>query len=836
MNRGRSLARLPCALTAAVALTAACAPAVAAPPHAPGEVLVRFKDGVVATARADALADRGAHAKRRLPLRGLDLVAVAPDETVSQAVARFEADPRVEWAEPNYLRHPAFLPNDPAMGSLWALENTGQTVDGAAGLPDADIDAPAAWDITTGDPSVVVAVVDTGAILDHPDLAPNLWTNPNEVAGDGIDNDGNQIVDDVHGADFTGAVPDGDPTDLLADATASHGTHVASIVAGRGGNGLGITGVAPGVRIMPLRFLGPEGVPAVTTVADELLAFEYARKNGAHIVNGSYGGVGTASQTERAAIAASSGMLFVFAAGNGGKDRVGDSNEIAAEAFYPCSYDLPNVICVGASDQNDDLAPFSNYGATTVDLAAPGTRVLGAVGTMRPSFFFDDFEGPLEKWSLGGTWARTQSAAASGTASLTDSPAGNYGASNDSSVELTPPLNLSGAEGCRVRADIRTAIAPVNDALVLETSGDDGASWTPDAKWSGTTANSAFTSTIVDLTQRDGLPVVRLRYRLTSDAADQADGVWIDNVDISCLSPGSDYTGAADEFGFKSGTSMATPVVAGVAALVRSADPALSPVGIKARILETVDPLPGMAGKTVTGGRLNARSAVKPDLVARTGPTESATTSSAVVTGTVAVHVPLATARFEVGTTTAYEMGAMPSFEVAADDVEQTLTATLDTLAPGRTYHYRLVAEGSTRRSTGQDLTFTTAAAPSLVSLGVPAATKRPAAKSRPCGRFKGQKKSTCLRRQAALKNCAKLRAGAKKKACIIRAKRLHQLVERGVYRPNPDEYGQPNDESADFPPPACHPLRSRRACGSVPGSHCDVGGAPAALRACPQQ
>lgn len=770
MYRGRSLARSARALIAAVALTVVCAPAVALPAHAPGEVLVRFKDGVVSAARADARADHGTHTKRRLPLRGLELVAVGQGRTVSEAVAGFEADPRVEWAEPNYLRHAAFLPNDPAMGSLWALENTGQTVDGVAGLPDADIDAPAAWDITTGDPSVVVAVVDTGVILDHPDLAPNLWTNPGEVAGDGIDNDGNQIVDDIHGADFTGSVPDGDPTDLLVEATAGHGTHVASIVAGRGGNGLGVTGVAPGVRVMSLRFLGPEGVPAVTTVAHELLAFDYARANGAHIVNGSYGAAGTPSQTEKAAIAASPGMLFVFAAGNGAGDGVGDSNEIANSAFYPCSYDLPNVICVGASDQNDDFAAFSNYGATSVDLAAPGTRLLGAVGTMR-RHFFDDFEGPLAHWSAGGAWARTTTAAATGTASLTDSPGGAYAALGDSSVELTPPVDLSGSRGCRARLDLRTETPAVGDALFLETSDDNGQNWTPDAKWSGTT-DGAFVGRAVDLAHRDGLPVVRVRFRFTSDATVQGDGAWIDNVDLGCLSPAADYTGAADEFGFRSGTSMAAPAVAGVAALVRSVDPALGPAEIKARILDTVDPLPDMAGRTVTGGRLNARSAVKPELVAQTGPAQSVTASSAVVTGTAAVHVPVATAHFEVGTTTAYELGQVFSFAVAADDGDQTLTATLDGLEPGRTYHYRLVAAGSTRRSAGQDLTFTTTPTPVLVSLGRPEA-KKPVAKPRPCMRLKGKKKSVCLRRQAALKRCAKLRPGPTKRRCIVRARKL---------------------------------------------------------------
>lgn len=217
---------------------------------------------------------------------------------------------------------------------------------------------------------------------------------------------------------------------------------------------------------------------------------------------------------------------------------------------------------------------------------------------------------------------------------------------------------------------------------------------------------------------------------------------------------------------------MAAPAVAGVAALVRSVEPSLGAVEIKARILDTADPLPGMAGKTLTGGRLNARSAVKPDLIARTGAGESVTSTSAVVTLAVAVHVPLATARFEMGTTTAYELGPVSSVSVVADDGDRMLTATVDGLQPGRTYLCRLVADGPARRSTGQGLTFTTSAAPTLIALGWPVAN-RDLAKSRPCVGLKGRKTSVCLRRQAALRKCAKLKAGPKKKACIIRAKRL---------------------------------------------------------------
>lgn len=266
------------------------------------------------------------------------------------------------YVEPNFvLSNNSNFPNDPQFAQMYGLHNTGQT----GGTADADIDAPEAWDITTGSSNVVVADIDTGIDYNHPDLVANLWVNPGEVAGDGIDNDGNGYIDDIHGWDF--AYHDNDPFD-----GAGHGTHTAGTIGAVGDNGVGVTGVAWNVQIMSLKFLSDGGSG---DIADAVSALNYAsmmhRDYGVNVrlSSNSWGGGGY-SQAMYDAIQASGqeGMLFIAAAGNNSSDN--DSF-----AFYPATYNLDNVIAVAATDHNDNLANFSNWGATTVDLAAPGVDI-----------------------------------------------------------------------------------------------------------------------------------------------------------------------------------------------------------------------------------------------------------------------------------------------------------------------------------------------------------------------------------------------------------------------------------------------------------------------------
>jgi subtilisin family serine protease len=327
----------------------------------PGEILVGFKAPVPAAAQNDVLARVGAKRRRRFAgIRGV-LVSVAPQRT-AQTIRSLELDRRVAYAEPNFVLR-ADVPNDPFMQRLWGLDNFGQTVNWTAGTPDADIDAQEAWSVSTGSPNVVVAVIDTGVDLSHPDLAPNIWINEGEnCAGcrtNGIDDDGNGYVDDWRGWDFANG--DNNPTDDLG-----HGTHVAGTIAAVGNNGLGIAGVTWSTKIMPLKFLSAAGTG---TVADAISAILYANSKGAAILNNSWGGdefsqalLDAIEQTD------ANGALFVAAAGNNFANTDLDPN-------YPSGYEAPNVVSVGATDAFDRKAWFSNYGSRTVDLGAPGTNI-----------------------------------------------------------------------------------------------------------------------------------------------------------------------------------------------------------------------------------------------------------------------------------------------------------------------------------------------------------------------------------------------------------------------------------------------------------------------------
>ena len=221
------------------------------------------------------------------------------------------------------------------------------------------IGAPAAWDLTFGSYSLLVAVIDSGVDYDHPDLSANIWVNPNEIAGNGLDDDGNGKLEDIRGWDF--AYEDNDPMDVIG-----HGTHVAGTIGAVGDNALGVTGLCWGAQIMALRAFDDDGN---TTVADTIEAIEYARLNGAKIVNASYADR-EFSQAEKDMIAQlnNDGILFVAAAGNEGVD----SDQTPS---YPAGYHLPNIIAVAASNENEGLASFSNFGLVKVHVAAPGDGV-----------------------------------------------------------------------------------------------------------------------------------------------------------------------------------------------------------------------------------------------------------------------------------------------------------------------------------------------------------------------------------------------------------------------------------------------------------------------------
>lgn len=267
-----------------------------------------------------------------------------------EALKKLRRDPRVSYAEPNYLVKEFSSPND-LDPRLWGLQNLER--------PGQDISAVSAWEIQHGGGGPLVAVLDSGCDYNHPDLDANVWRNPGEIAANGIDDDGNGVVDDLRG--YNAARKTGDPMD-----DRSHGTHVCGTIGAVGNNGQGVVGVNWHAQLMPVKFL--EGGYGDT--ADAIEGLLYADKMGARLTSNSWGGVNYSQALYD--VLASSPALHVCAAGN---DHA--NNDVAT--VYPAGYDLPNVLAVAATDSQDQLASFSNYGATTVHVAAPGDKIFSTM-------------------------------------------------------------------------------------------------------------------------------------------------------------------------------------------------------------------------------------------------------------------------------------------------------------------------------------------------------------------------------------------------------------------------------------------------------------------------
>jgi len=276
--------------------------------------------------------------------------------TTEQAIAALKKNPNVEYAEPNYEIHIDVIPNDTRFSELYGMRNTGQT----GGTAGADIRATQAWDLFTGDPNLKVGVIDTGVDYNHPDLAQNVWTNPGEIPGNNIDDDNNGYIDDVHGYDFVNN--DGDPFD-----DNGHGTHCSGTIAGVGNNNLGVAGVNWNAKIVGIKFLSSGGSGSTEGA---IASVQYAIAVGVRLTSNSWGGGGFSQALLDAINAAgAAGQLFVAAAGNSGVNT-----DVSPQ--YPAAYNSPYIISVAATDHNDNLPSFSNFGATTVDIGAPGVNIL----------------------------------------------------------------------------------------------------------------------------------------------------------------------------------------------------------------------------------------------------------------------------------------------------------------------------------------------------------------------------------------------------------------------------------------------------------------------------
>jgi subtilisin family serine protease len=344
----------------------------------PGRLLIKPSAAANGSALAQLHRQAGSILRRNYSAMGnLQVVDLAPRQSVSEAIRIYQRSSLVEYAEPDYILRAAMEPNDPKYqdGSQWPLYNWGQL----GGIADCDIDAPEAWDLTFDAQTILVSVIDSGIRVTHEDLATNLWTNPGEIPGNGVDDDDNGYIDDVHGINAING------SGTITDEP-SHGTHVAGILGAAANNGRGIAGVAWRVKIMGCKFLdaGFQG-----SVSDAVECIDYSRVHGARIVNASWGGNSSTPFYSMALYDAidslrQAGIIFVAAAGNFHLDN--DSTN----AFYPASFNLDNIISVAATTREDRMADFSNYGANSVDLGAPGYVVLSCWSSSDNAYDYDN--------------------------------------------------------------------------------------------------------------------------------------------------------------------------------------------------------------------------------------------------------------------------------------------------------------------------------------------------------------------------------------------------------------------------------------------------------------
>jgi subtilisin family serine protease len=583
----RAAAAAVAALGGGLAPAAHAAGTPATAPHGlvPGRVIVRF-DPRVGRAQERAAVGSVGRLERRLPVAGLGLVAIPARESPRRAARRAARLPGVRYAEPDQYIDFRVVPNDPLFGSQWALRNTGQRLLATEGKPGADIKASEAWDLSVGTPSVIVADVDTGADLTHPDLAANIWVNPGEIPGNHIDDDGNGLTDDVNGWDW--ADSDSVPDDSRS-FDQGHGTEVASMIGAVGNNGIGISGVDWRVSLMPLR---------AATLSDTISAFIYARQEGARVINFS-AGFPFYSQALQDTIDNIGSVLVVNAADNGGFDGHGDNSDRVTD--IPCKFPSPNLICVAASDQRDKLTTFSNFGPTSVDLAAPGENVLGAYPGHAISYDLNEFfDKPLgNRFKHGGRhdhWGLTKKLGGS----LADSPRGDYSNNTDSFI-TSRPIDLRQRRSCEVDFFLLHRLEKGPDRLLVEASKGHG-HWRQLGSFTGIAKGDFH---FLHLPARfDGVPGARIRFRLHTNASGRFDGVYIDDLQVACHTTGPTYA-------FADGTSFASPQVAGAAALIFARFPAATVADAKARLLGSVDQLRSMAGKLVSGGRLDTFAALR---------------------------------------------------------------------------------------------------------------------------------------------------------------------------------------------------------------------------------
>lgn len=601
--------------------------------YSPTEILVTFKKDRVnlqnpglASLFNEFNTQFSNHLTQKNVLKTSNIVVykVKDGSKVEDVVNEIKKNSNVEDASFNYYYKPADLgTNDTYKASLWGMDNTGQTIQTgpftyATGSADADIDMPEAWATTTGTNDVIVAVIDTGVDYTNPDLANIMWDGTNCV-----DNNGNTINGGcVHGYDFY-ATSGGDNNPFpSAGMEDTHGTHVAGIIGAQYNNSKGITGVGPRIKIMGIRF----GFDS----ASQVEAIDFATRNGAKVINASYGGTYNDSAVYEAIQRfQAAGGIFVAAAGNSASDN--DST-----AFYPCNFDLDNIICVAATDNKDKIASFSNYGETSVDVAAPGVAILSTVDYKYVyRELFDSLSSDGESsWGL-----LTLTGGEKGiSGDLNGVNNGSY-TNNTDSYLTSGAINLSGASGsttvfhfgtyCEDSGSVDGNGNATGDYMALDVS-PDGSTYNEILRWNYAALQAAFGTDEeeLDLSLASDYLNSNFHYRfhwVTDSSSNTGMGCFMYRVSVASFP--NDGTSGYD---FLQGTSMASPYVAGLVGYLWSASPSATYSEISNIVVTTGDSLSDLSGKTVSGKRINAYSAVQAlgSLPAPTDYTEIDTTLS----------------------------------------------------------------------------------------------------------------------------------------------------------------------------------------------------------------
>lgn len=527
----------------------------------------------------------------------ISLVKIKDGKTVEEKIKDLSNNITIESVQPNYIYHNLSIDsNDPYKTHLWGLDNYGQIVNGNVGLNDKDIDAPEAWNILKrNENKVIVAVIDNGINYYMSDIELSMWDGSNCV------NEQNEPIlgGCKHGYDYTEY--DNEP---LPDWGESHGTHIAGTIAAQFNNGVGILGVAPNVEIMALKM-------SYNTTFSVINGIGFAKYNNAKIINASWGGPNY-DQALKDAIESFPG-LFVVAAGNDAK------NHDAGQNIYPCDYELDNIICVAATTSRDELAGFSDYGAISVDLGAPGVNILSTVTDSKLSENFNN----IYLGSIPSGWSR--SGYGSSWWGVAKHPFDDYEKvlctdryacrnyyydSWMNSTLTSAKYDMSKTDAGALIFDIAcdTEYSPNNltDVLILEISQNgydyeiigvyDEAILDDDSDSTGYAVDSVF----MPIPPEYYTTNFQFRFTWLTNGVDNSHGgCYIDNLDL-----------ARGGYAFFEGTSMAAPHVSGVAALLWGYRPNLTTAQVKEAIMNSGDPVPALAGKAVSGKRLNANNAL----------------------------------------------------------------------------------------------------------------------------------------------------------------------------------------------------------------------------------